>query len=279
MKKALLFALGLAAVFGQRIPGDSVQEYTIGPKDLLDIKVQDVPELASLSVRVSEDGSITLPLAGNIKIAGLTKDGVEGLIAKTLVDKRLVRNPQVSVFIREYESQIVSLIGAVTKPGTYQLVGRLTLLDIISRAGGFTDKASNEIFVLREGREAAAATLKIDLEDLTVKGNQKLNIPLQAGDVINIPIDEMITIFVFGAVKNPGAIQVRKSRRINIVQAIAQAGGIAESGRYSGITVKRALKNGKEENLVVDLKDIINGKKPNVPLQEGDVVFVKESIW
>lgn len=102
--------------------------------------------------------------------------------------------------IREYQSQIISLIGTVTKPGTCQLVGRMTLPDIISQAGGFKDDASNEIFVLREGRQANAATIRIDLEDLTVNGNQKLNIPLQAGDVINIPIDEMISIFVFGAV-------------------------------------------------------------------------------
>lgn len=276
----IVFMLVLAGVLlGQQTQDSFIREYKIGPKDLLEIKVQEVPELASLSVRVSEDGSITLPLAGSIKIVGLTKDQVESLIARTLIDRKLVIDPQVSVFIREYQSQMVSLIGAVTKPGTYQLVGRVTLLDIISQAGGFKENASNEIFVLREGKQAGGATIRIDLEDLTVNGNQKLNIPLQAGDVINIPIDETVTIFVFGAVKNPGALQVKKSMKVNIVQAIAQAGGISESGKYSGITIKRTLKDGKEENLKVDLRAVISGKKPNVLLQEGDVVFVKESIW
>ncbi|HNT33105.1 MAG: polysaccharide export protein [Acidobacteriota bacterium] len=269
-----------AGLISADLPQDGfIREYRIGPKDLLEIKVQEVPELSSLGVRVSEDGSITLPLAGNIGLAGMTKDEVEKLIARVLIERNLVKNPQVSVFIKEYQSQVVSLIGAVTKPGIYQLVGRVTLLDIISQAGGFKESASNEIFVLREGQGGAAATMRIDLEDLTVNGNPKLNIPLQPGDVINIPADEVISIFVFGAVRSPGALQVKKSSRINIVQAIAQAGGLTESGKYSGITIKRTLKDGREENLKVNLMDIIRGKKPNIVLLKGDVVFVRESIW
>ena len=273
----ILFSAGL--ISADRSQDGFIREYRIGPKDLLEIKVQEVPELAGLGVRVSEDGSITLPLAGNIALAGMTKDEVEKLIARVLIERNLVKNPQVSVFIKEYQSQVVSLIGAVTKPGIYQLVGRVTLLDIISQAGGFKENAANEIFVLREGKSEAAATIRIDLEDLTVNGNPKLNIPLQPGDVINIPADEVISIFVFGAVRNPGALQVKKSARINIVQAVAQAGGLTESGKYSGITIKRTLKDGREENLKVNLMDIIRGKKPNIVLLEGDVVFVKESIW
>ena len=275
----MLMILSAGLVSADRPQDGFIREYRIGPKDLLEIKVQEVPELAGLGVRVSEDGSITLPLAGNIALAGMTKDEVEKLIARVLIERNLVKNPQVSVFIKEYQSQVVSLIGAVTKPGIYQLVGRVTLLDIISQAGGFKENAANEIFVLREGKSEAAATIRIDLEDLTVNGNPKLNIPLQPGDVINIPADEVISIFVFGAVRNPGALQVKKSARINIVQAVAQAGGLTESGKYSGITIKRTLKDGREENLKVNLMDIIRGKKPNIVLLEGDVVFVKESIW
>lgn len=275
----MLMILSAGLVSADRPQDGFIREYRIGPKDLLEIKVQEVPELAGLGVRVSEDGSITLPLAGNIALAGMTKDEVEKLIARVLIERNLVKNPQVSVFIKEYQSQVVSLIGAVTKPGIYQLVGRVTLLDIISQAGGFKENAANEIFVLREGKSEAAATIRIDLEDLTVNGNPKLNIPLQPGDVINIPADEVISIFVFGAVRNPGALQVKKSARINIVQAVAQAGGLTESGKYSGITIKRTLKDGREENLKVNLMDIIRGKKPNIVLLKGDVVFVRESIW
>ena len=275
----MLMILSAGLVSADRPQDGFIREYRIGPKDLLEIKVQEVPELAGLGVRVSENGSITLPPAGNIALTGMTKDEVEKLIARVLIERNLVKNPQVSVFIKEYQSQVVSLIGAVTKPGIYQLVGRVTLLDIISQAGGFKENAADEIFVLREGKGEAAATIRIDLEDLTVNGNPKLNIPLQPGDVINIPADEVISIFVFGAVRNPGALQVKKSARINIVQAVAQAGGLTESGKYSGITIKRTLKDGREENLKVNLMDIIRGKKPNIVLLKGDVVFVRESIW
>ncbi len=275
----LMMILSAGLISADRPQDGFIREYRIGPKDLLEIKVQEVPELAGLGVRVSENGSITLPLAGNIALTGMTKDEVEKLIARVLIERNLVKNPQVSVFIKEYQSQVVSLIGAVTKPGIYQLVGRVTLLDIISQAGGFKENAADEIFVLREGKGEAAATIRIDLEDLTVNGNPKLNIPLQPGDVINIPADEVISIFVFGAVRNPGSLQVKKSARINIVQAIAQAGGLTESGKYSGITIKRTLKDGREENLKVNLMDIIRGKKPNIVLLKGDVVFVRESIW
>ena len=275
----MLMILSAGLVSADRPQDGFIREYRIGPKDLLEIKVQEVPELAGLGVRVSENGSITLPLAGNIALTGMTKDEVEKLIARVLIERNLVKNPQVSVFIKEYQSQVVSLIGAVTKPGIYQLVGRVTLLDIISQAGGFKENAADEIFVLREGKGEAAATIRIDLEDLTVNGNPKLNIPLQPGDVINIPADEVISIFVFGAVRNPGSLQVKKSARINIVQAVAQAGGLTESGKYSGITIKRTLKDGREENLKVNLMDIIRGKKPNIVLLKGDVVFVRESIW
>jgi polysaccharide export outer membrane protein len=161
----------------------------------------------------------------------------------------------------------------------YELVGRTTVLQIISKAGGLTDRASSEMFVLREAKDGTRTRLAIDLDDLINNGNQKLDIPLQANDTVNIPIDQLINIFVFGEVRNPGALQVKKSKKINIVQAVAQAGGLTDSGKYSGMMIKRTLPNGQEENRIVDLKDIINGKKPNIVLQEGDVVFVKESIW
>lgn len=137
----------------------------------------------------------------------------------------------------------------------------------------------DEIFVLREGKQANGATNRIDLEGLTVNGNQKLNTPLQAGDVINIPIEETVNISGFGAVRNPGVLQVKKSKKINIVQAIAQVGRISESEKYSRITIKRTLKDGKEENIVVELKGIIGGSNSVIVLQEGDVALVKESIW
>ena len=111
------------------------------------------------------------------------------------------------------------MIGAVEKPGMYELVGRRTLLQMISAAGGFTEKAGNQLFVLREGRSGITASIEIDLEDLLINGNQKLNIPMQVNDVINVPVDKMIHIYVFGEVKQPGALAVKVSDKVTLLQA------------------------------------------------------------
>jgi len=274
----LFFGFLLFMIYGQQEQDIFVKEYKIGPKDLLEINVFELPEL-NQTVRVTEDGSITIPLVGNVKIEGLTKDEVERKLAK-LLEQKYLKKARVSVFIKEYQSKRVAVIGAVEHPGMYELVGRLTLLQMISKAGGFTEKASNELFVLREGRNGVSATICIDLEDLLINGNQKLNIPLQANDVINIPVDKIINVYVFGEVNKPGALAVKMSKGITLLQAIAQAGGTAEGASKSGIVIKRKdKKTGREIKIKVNLKDIIKGKKPDIVLQEGDVVYVPEKIF
>lgn len=254
------------------------REYQIGPRDLLEIKVFELPEL-SQTVRVSEDGSITLPLLQKVMVGGLTKDAVERKLA-SLLEERYIKNAQVSVFIKEYQSKRVAVIGAVERPGMYELVGRQNLLQMISQAGGFKENAANEIFVLREGENGITASIRIDLEDLIINGNQKLNIPLESNDVINVPVDKIIHVYVFGEVRNPGALQVKTSKKITLLQAIAQAGGTTEGASKRGVVIKRKdLKTGKEIKINVNLKDIIKGKKPDIELREGDVVYVPESIF
>jgi polysaccharide export outer membrane protein len=253
-----------------------IREYIIGPRDLLEIKVFELPEFDH-TVRVSEDGSITLPLIGNVQIGGLTKDKAEKKLSELL--EKYIKKAQVSIFIKEYQSSRVAIIGAVEKPGMYELVGRQTLLQMISQAGGFKDTAANEIYVLREGQDGTTASISIDLEDLMINGNQNLNIPIQANDVINVPVDKLINVYVFGEVRQPGALQVKMSNKITLLQAIAQAGGLSENATKRGVTIKRRDKSGKEINLSVNLNDIIKGKKKDIPLQEGDVVIVKQSIF
>lgn len=255
-----------------------VREYKIGPRDLLEIKVFESPDL-SQSVRVSQDGTITLPLIGRIEVGGLTSDEVERKLA-SLLEKEYVRNPQVSVFIREYQSQRVAVIGAVEKPGTYELVGRQTLLHMISLAGGLKENAANPIYVIRNGTNGHGLSISIDLDELLLNGNQELNIPIQADDVINVPVDQMLNVFVFGEVQNPGAIPFKASKGVSLVQAIAQAGGQTENASLGRVVVKRKdPKTGKEVKWTINVKDIINNKRPDMKLREGDIVFVPESFF
>jgi polysaccharide export outer membrane protein len=267
-----------APAFGQ-VDEAFIKEYRIGAKDLLEITVVEMPEL-NQAVRVSEDGSITLPLIGKVAIDGLTKEEVEKRLAALLLEQNYVRNARVMVFIKEYQSKRVALIGAVTKPGTYELVGRMTLLQLISQAAGLTENASSSMFILREGRDGNQARIVIDLDDLINNGNQTLNIPLQAGDIVNIPVEKFISVYVFGAVRNPGVIQAKMSKNITILQAIAQAGGLIEGASKSGVTVTRKdRKTGNEMKIKVNLNDVLKGKQPAMDLIEGDVVYVPESIF
>ena len=256
-----------------------IKEYRIGAKDLLEITIVEMPEL-NQSVRVSEDGSITLPLIGKVMIDGLTKEELEKRLAALLLEQNYVKNARVTVFIKEYQSKRVALIGAVNKPGMYELVGRMTLLQLISQAAGLTDKASSELFVLREGKDGSQDRIVIDLDDLINKGNQTLNIPLQAGDIVNIPTEQIINVYVFGAVRNPGVIPVKMSQKISVLQAIAQAGGLLEGASKSGVMITRKdRKTGKETKIKVNLNDVLKGKRPAIDLVEGDVVYVPASIF
>jgi len=252
-------------------------DYKVGPKDLLEISVFGLDEL-NKTVRVSEDGMITLPLLGEVEVEGLTKGELEKKLSQLLEEKYL-QNPQLTVFIREYQSKRVSVLGAVETPGTYELLGRQTLLQIISKAGGLTQDAGKEIIVIRQQEDGTSTSLKISIEDLILKGDASLNIPLQFDDIINIPIDKVVYVYVFGQVRNPGALNVKKSNIPTLLQAIAQAGGFSERASKGGVLIKRIDKDGEEIQIKVNVKEIIKGKKKDIQLEEDDVVYVPETIF
>ena len=254
-----------------------ISEYKIGPKDLLEINVFGLKEL-NTTVRVSEDGTITLPLLGEIQVEGLTKTQLEKRLAQLLEEKYL-NDAQVTVFIKEYQSKRVSVLGAVKKPGTYELVGRQTLLQIISQAGGLTENAGDKIFVLRQYKNGETASLKIDVKELILNGNPKYNIPLEPGDIINIPADEIVHVYVFGQVRQPGALEVKKSKMITLLQAIAQAGGFTDRASKGRVLITRRDETGKEIKIKVNVKDILKGKRKDIVLKPNDVIYVPETIF
>jgi len=164
--------------------GRGNSDYRIGPEDLLDIQVFGVSEL-SRTVRVSSRGFISLPLLGEVKVAGLTSPGLENRLAELLA-KDYLQNPQVSVFIKEYTSQRVTVSGAVTKPGVYPLKGRTTLLQAIAIAGGLDDKASpsDQITVFRSPPEGGKQTLEFNLSG--IRNGQQPDPAVQDEDIITV---------------------------------------------------------------------------------------------
>ena len=253
-------------------------EYKIGPKDLLEISVFGLDEL-NRTVRVSEDGTITLPLVGEVKVEGLTKTGLEKKLSELLEEKYL-HNPQVTVFIREYQSTRVSVLGAVRNPGLYELLGRETLMLIISQAGGLTAEAGDEIIIMRQRADGTSNSLKISIDDLFVKGDATLNVPLQPNDIVNVPIDKTVFVYVMGQVNRPGALEVKRSNIPTLLQAIAQAGGFSERASKGRVLIKRKdEKTGREIKIKVNVKSIIKRRKKDIQLLENDVVFVPEKAF
>jgi len=162
----------------------------------------------------------------------------------------------------------------VGQPGMFELVGPLTLLEAIAQAGGLTAQATNEIYVYRQDSDGKQTIISINFDDLN-SGNRDLNINLRPKDVVSIPIDQTLNVFVYGEVRNPGVIPYLRSKRITLLQAIAQAGGPTEWAKRSKVVIKRKDKEtGKEIKIQVNLKNMLAGKVADIVLEEGDVVIV-----
>ena len=263
------------------LPPDTVPvsdgDYLIGPEDLIEVNVFELPELKT-TTRVLGDGTVSLPLLGVVQAAGLTNTGFEARLRDLLAERYLL-DPQVSVRISEFRSKQVSVIGAVNKPGIYQMIGPRTVLQVISEAGGLTKEAGTKILILRKTESGGAERLVLDLEDLVVRGNPELNLSLAPGDVVNIPIDQPIFVFVDGAVNKPGQVESTVSRPITLLQAIARGGGLTERANLKGVHILRKLPDGTQVRLPVNLRDIRKGKADDMLLQDGDVVVVPETFF
>ena len=269
------FVLFSGSLFSQE---KITSDYRIGPRDLIEITVFGAPEM-SRKERVPETGRITFPpLADEIEVSGLTKVELEKKLGQLLGDK-LLQNPQVTVSILEYQSKRVFVLGAIRNPGPYEIQGRQSLLHAIAEAGGLLPEAGNEIIITRKLSEGTTKSLRISVEDLVLKGDDSLNIPLQPDDIINIPVDKIVSIYVIGQVRTPGALQqIRKSNLPTLLQAIAQAGGFSDRAAKGSVIVKRKDQTGRELQLKFDVDDIIKGKKKDVQLQENDVIIVPEKF-
>lgn len=248
---------------------------SIGPGDVLEINVLGVDEL-SKKVRVLGDGTITLPLLGNFSIAGMTVTEAEAEIGRTLAEKKLVNEPQVSIFVEESVSASVTVQGAVVKPGVYELFGQRTLLEVLGRAGGLNRERGAEILVLRRGEDGEQESLQVDATQLVEEGDVSLNLQLQPGDIVMVPVARKLRVYVTGAVTRPGAVEYSSSEGITVLQAVTAAGGPTERANLKKVTLRRRLEDGTEESREINLKKIQNGKEPDIPLKRNDTIVVRE---
>lgn len=249
--------------------------YRIGPRDLLEIRVFETQDL-NVSRRVSDEGTINLPLVGDIPVSGMTETEAAQRI-KGVLESKVLNRASVSVQVLEYRSRPISVIGAVNQPGSLALSGRWTLLEAITSAGGLNETNGGVIYVLRRADNGLSDQISISVHDLMVRADPRVNIPIFPGDLINIPIAVEVTVYCMGEVKNPGALTFKSSERISLLTAVARAGGLTDrAGRK--IVLKRGSR-GRASELIVDYRRILDGKEPDVELQQGDVLFVKESFF
>lgn len=254
------------------------EEYRIGAYDLLEIEIFGQDELKSTR-RVTEEGTITLPLLREMKIGGLTPHEAEEALERQFREQQLLVDPEVSIFVKEYVSSRVSIQGAVEKPGLFPLIGRRTLLDTIGEAGGLDEKAGRKIFVLRPFGDSDEQRIEIEAERLVFEGDPAANIPLRPGDIVMVPFLKMIRVYVTGAVSKPGMLEFPDDEPATVLQAIATAGGVTERANESRVTVIRRFPDGTRQLIEVNLKKIKSGRDQDFPLLAGDTVVVRESFF
>lgn len=249
----------------------------IGPRDVLSVKVLEDPSINTDRVTVAPDGKITLNLLGKVDLSGLTTAQAEARISSAL-EARFMNKATVAVQVVEYSSKPISIVGAVTRPGN--IVGSsesITLIQAITQAGGLAAGYGKELYVLRTGSTGLTEQIAIDIDDLLVNGNPDLNLPLMPNDVINVPVEQPITVYVLGEVMRPGKSQFRRSQTATLLQALADVGGPTD--RASKVVVLKRRVNGKEQTTEVNYVDIIRGKKADIELRDNDTIFLKESFF
>lgn len=255
---ALLFACGALT---QVSAADAPVDYRIGAGDLLRIAVFGSPEMSG-DLRVSQTGAISVPLIGSVAVTGLSAAEAETLLAKRFVDGGFLRHPQVSVLVVEYQSQKVSVMGFVTRPGQYPLRASAHVLDALADAGGIVPQsAGDEASLVRADGSKAA----IDLDAL-FRGDPAQNLAVAGGDRIYVPRAEQF--YVYGQVQKPGVYKLE--RNMTLSRAISTAGGLTSRGTERRAIVKRRDAQGKEQEYSIRDTDV---------LQADDILYIKESLF
>jgi polysaccharide biosynthesis/export protein len=239
---------------------------TIGPGDMFDLTVFDVPELV-LKVRVDSSGGVNLPLLGDVRLAGMTVRDSQRLIAHELVARQLVKDPQVSLFIEEFATQGVTVYGEVTSPGVYPLMGPHRLYDAISAAGGLTMKAGRTVTILHAGQRDHPEVITLSNENSIGHADVRV----YPGDTIIV--SKAGVVYVLGEVNKPGAFVMENNTSMSLLKATALAGGTTKLASLKHALILKESPQGQLETKV-SLDKITHGKAEDLQLHAEDIVFV-----
>jgi polysaccharide export outer membrane protein len=285
-------------------------DYVLDSGDLLGIEVFDVPELTR-DARVSESGLISLPLLPvKVRAAGLTAFQLQDKLAELLMVNGLVSNPQVTVSVKEQHGQPITVMGAVRTPMVIQAVRQMTLLEVLSRAGGIAEDAAGQILVTHaaptaspeisatdatatsepaveaagsttsatpESSDAAEPlTIRVSLSDLLDTGDPKFNLALRGGDVVSVP--RAGVVYAVGAVQHPGGFVMANDRQqLTVLKVLALSGGLTSTAKKKNAVIIRQSAESDKRQVPVDLEQILAFKAEDPLLLQSDILFVPNS--
>lgn len=270
-----LFAQNIMAV-SSTIPATEVSSapvahtLQISAGDLLDVNVFDTPELSG-RLRVDGRGAISLPVAGDLAVSGLTAEEAGHAVEKKLLDANILKQPNVSVTVLEYATQGVTVLGEVKNPGVYPLLGAHGVLDMISAAGGTTPTAGKAITVTHRDDPTHPAIVNVESKP---GSSEAVSVDVRPGDTL--VVSHAGIVYVVGDVGKPGGFLIQNDDRLTVLQAIALAQGTNHTASLDHAKVIRKT-NAAREELPVPLKKILANKAPDEPLADGDILFVPTS--
>ncbi len=242
----------------------------IGPGDLIDIQVFGVPDL-SQKTRVTSSGDVYLPLAGYVHLDGLTIEEAQETIEKKLVDGQFVNDPHVTIFVAEYATG-VSVMGEVAHPGVYPIFGSRRLFDIISAAGGLTEKAGRVVTITH--RDQPHDPVSVTFDPAPAK-NTATNVEIVQGDTV--VVTRAGVIYVVGEVQQPSGFLMEASQNFTVLKALALAHGPSRYAKLDKSKVIRKKADGSYEEIPVPLRRILDAKDKDVAMQADDILFVPAS--
>jgi polysaccharide export outer membrane protein len=242
----------------------------LGVGDLVDVTVYGVPDLAT-KTRVSGSGDVYLPLIDYVHVADLTADEAQELIQKRLEDGGFVHAPHVSIFVDESASQAITLLGQVGRPGPYPAIGERRLFDLISAAGGLTDRAGRLVTIERRGNPDQK--LELELSSTNLAEDTQNNVEVYPGDTIII--SKAGIVYVVGDVNHPSGFLIEDDG-LSVLKALALAGGSTRTSALHKTRILRRTPSGIQE-IPIDLRKVLYAKAPDMALVKGDVLFVPGS--
>ena len=242
----------------------------IGAGDLLNISVMREPDL-DRRVRVRDSGEVSLPLVGDVAVQGLSAADAAKAVEKRYLDGQFLKHPDVSVFIEEFATQQVAVLGQVGKPGSYSPPAARSLIDVLAMAGGLTEIADRHITIERASHAASAEVFLSNRADDALEAN----VQVFPGDKVVVP--KAGIIYVLGDVGRPGGYVMQNESRMTVLQAVAMAAGLNRTASADHVRLVRG-KDGQFAEQEIPLKEMQRGEVPDLLLEANDVLYVPFSF-